>query len=79
MGTNSFILPHKPVDGVSEIFRNLVQLEAFLVPFSQILPGEKLDCVCSDIIDSVLRSHDGDRGAVDTITIFRLFLSQSFL
>ena len=71
------MLPHKPVDGVSEIFRNLVQLEAFLVPFSQKLI-EKSNCLSPVVIHSAqfwahMVDNDEGGGGNNTITIFRLF------
>ena len=73
----SKVLPHKPVDGVSEIFRNLVQLEAFLVPFSQKLI-EKSNSLSPVVIHSTqflthMVDSDGGGGGNNTITIFRLF------
>ena len=71
------MLPHKPVDGVSEIFRNLVQLEAFLVPFSQKLI-EKSNSLSPVVINSTqflahMVDNDGGDGGNNNITIFRLF------
>ena len=71
------VLPHKPVDGVSEVFRNLVQLEALLVPFSQKYIQDKQLEGWSQADDHMSRSQ-GDHHRAETERYFDDF-SLSFL